>query len=477
MPLFTKQLDIFTQGADTKDSIDTMTIGIVVDTNDPQQMGRVRVVCNQWGDSFDTDIENVPWALYCTPFGGQVSIGTRGPGIQPSEGGVGYGMWAIPKVGAQVLMMCIDGDPNHRVYLGCIYDQFTPHTLPHGRFMYDDHPELEKRGSNARPFGPYTSREKTINPLHDNMKQAFGNKSEPNYEWRSRAADHTVSAVNVSHLDHTYSKVGDDDHFTYDDWTSNQGYQTSRISPANETSQARNYDSMVYSITSPGFHALSMDDRQENCRMRFRTSAGHQIIMDDTNERIYIATAQGNNWIEMDQDGNIDMFTTNKVNIRANRDINFTSDESIRMHAKKGIHMYSGEEIRMQAGTDIHAKAGSNIRLHGGSSVYVQADAEFNAKSGSDMKLTTGAQMNILAGGNIVETGSQIHLNGPSASAAAAAGEQPALWTNRVPDHEPWARSMTKNDSTHASEHAYNSKDVNRSERGRTIVRGMYWRR
>ena len=47
MPLFTKQLDIFNQGADVKDSIDTMTIGIVVDTNDPQQMGRVRVVCNQ----------------------------------------------------------------------------------------------------------------------------------------------------------------------------------------------------------------------------------------------------------------------------------------------------------------------------------------------------------------------------------------------------------------------------------------------
>ena len=47
MPLFTKQRDIFMQGAENKDSIDTITIGIVVDTNDPQQMGRVRVVCNQ----------------------------------------------------------------------------------------------------------------------------------------------------------------------------------------------------------------------------------------------------------------------------------------------------------------------------------------------------------------------------------------------------------------------------------------------
>lgn len=477
MPLFTKQLDAFSQGAETKDSIEQVTIGIVVDTNDPQQMGRVRIICSQWGDSFDIDIENIPWAIYCTPFGGQVSVGQRGPGIQSSEGGVGYGMWAIPKVGAQALVMCIDGDPNHRVYLGCIYDQFTPHTMPHGRFMYDDHPELEKKGGTGRPFGPFTSREKTINPLHDNMKQAFGNKNEPNYEWRTRAADHTVSAVNVSHLDHTYSKVGDDDHFTYDDWTSNQGYQNSRISPMTETSQARNYDSMVYSITSPGFHAMSMDDRQENCRIRFRTSAGHQIIMDDTNERIYIATAQGNNWIEMDQDGNIDMFTTNKVNVRANKDINFTSDESIRLHAKNGIHMYSGGEIRMQAAADVHVKAGANVRVHADAGAYLQAGAEINAKSGSDMKLTGGGQVNILASGNIVETGSQIHLNGPSASPAANAGEQPAMWTNRVPDHEPWPRTMTGSDTSHAPEFAYTSSEVNRSERGRKIVRGMYWRR
>lgn len=496
MTMFTRQREVFSQGASDGITQETITLGTVVDTNDPQQMGRVRAVCPQWGDRLDQSVEDVPWAIYCTPFGGQVSVGSRGPGIQDSEGGIAYGMWAIPKVGAQVLVMCVDSDPRHRIYIGCVYDQLTPHTLPHGRFMYDDHPELEKRGANMRPFGPFTSREKSINPLFDNLKEAFGNKQEPNYEWRSRAADHTAAALAVEHLDHTYSRAADDKDFSYDDWHSNQGYQSSRIDPHAQSSQSKNYDSMVYSITSPGFHALSMDDRQENCRMRLRTSSGHQIIMDDTNERIYIATAKGNNWIEMDQDGNIDMFTTNKVNVRAQSDINFTSDETIRFHAGKGIHMYSGGEVRVEAQSDIHIKAATAIRAHAGSNLYLQSDAathmvqgssmyltagaDFNAKSGSDMKLTSGGSMNVLASGSIIQSGQQIHFNGPSAANAAdgsPAGESPAMWTNRVPTHEPFARTMTSTDFSHSPEFKYTDPRVNREERGRTIVRGMYWRR
>lgn len=477
MPLYTKQREIFSAGGADGTTQDTITIGTVVDTNDPQQMGRIRVVCPQWGDRLDTDVSDLPWAVYCTPFGGQTSVGSRGPGIQSSEGGIAYGMWAIPKVGAQALVMCIDADPRHRVYIGCVYDQLTAHTLPHGRFMYDDHPALEKKGNDAAPFGPLTSREKTINPLYENMRQAFGNKSEPNYEWRSRAADHTASAVDVSHLDHTRSSAPDDKDIAFDNWHSTQGYQSSRIDPNAITAQSKNTDSMVYSITSPGFHAISMDDRQENCRVRLRTTSGHQIIMDDTNERIYIATAQGNNWIELDQDGNIDMFTTNKVNVRAQRDINFTSDETIRFHAQKGIHMYSGADIRMQSATDTHMKVGSNLRIGVGSAAMVQAGSTVDITAGGDMKLTTSGALNLLASGNILETGAQIHLNGPTAAQASPPADQPAMWTNRVPTHEPFARTMTGSDFSHAPEFKYNDERVNRSERGRQIQRGMYWRR
>lgn len=496
MTYHTRQKQLYQRDASPKSTYEFVTIGTVVDTNDPQQMGRIRAVCPTLGDSFQSPIDDVPWCIYTAPFGGQTQVGTRGPGIQESKGGISYGAWFIPKVGAQVLIMCLDGNPNIRIYVGCIYDQLTPHTLPHGRWMYDDHPKLEKTGSDARPYGPYTSTENFIQPLADNLQQAFGDTAEPNFEWRTRAADYTVAAVDVTQLSSVAGAVADDKDATWDGWVSRQGYQINRQDPmAPSKYTERNFDSMIYSITTPGFHSLSMDDRQENSRIRFRTTAGHQVILDDTNERIYVSTAKGNNWIEIDQAGNIDIFTTNKVNVRAKKDINFTSDETIRMYGAKGIHMYSGDEIRMQAQKDVHVKTEQNVRLHAAQSVYFQADVDVNVKTGANLFLdamssinaVSGSQTRIQAAGlnlnggpQILQTAAQIHLNGPTAAPAAPASpanDQPAMWTNRVPDHEPWARTMTANDFTHAPELPYTDRQVGRVERGSSIPRGSMWRR
>lgn len=493
----TKQRDMFQAGAQAKETIDTLTIGVVVDTNDPQQMGRVRVVCPQWGDTYSTPVENLPWASYVSPFGGQVSIGTRGPGIDTSEGGISYGMWAIPKIGAQVIVMCVDGDPMLRVYMGCIFDQLTPHTLPHGRYMYEPSPGLNNTGSAPTPQGPFTSREHTVEPLTTNLKQAFGGKGDPNYEWRSRAADYTVAAIDVTQLNQTYSSVPDDKDIAYEDWCSTQGYAPSRIDPNSPSSYTdRNYDSSVYCWVSPGFHAISMDDRQENCRMRFRTTSGHQILLDDTNERIYIATAKGNNWVEMDQAGNIDVFSSNKVNIRSKQDINFTADGTIRMYAGVGIHMFSAGEIRTEATTDMHIKSLQNIRTHAAQNLYLQSDKEIDILAGSNLNLTSsaltsinaGSDINLTAsgvasigaGGAVILAGASVSLEGspaPVAATATAASELPAFYTNRIPDHEPWGRCMTLNNSTLAPEFSYTNSQMNRSERGVPIIRGMFWRR
>lgn len=479
MAIMTKQrkteLNSQIASSTTQNKMDSITLGIVVDTNDPQQMGRVRAVCQRWGDDFDNDVDHIPWASYATPFGGQVQVGTRGPGIDDVAGGQAYGMWAPPKVGAQVVVMCLDSSPNARIYLGCVFDQHTPHTLPHGRFMYDDHPNLD---NTITPAGPYSSTEKPMEPLWTNMRQAFGNKTNPNHEWRNRGADSTVSALDVENLNSTSSSVIDDKDVEKDGWKSRQGYQTSRIDPsAPSIHTEKNFDNMVYSFTSPGFHALSMDDRVENCRVRLRTTSGHQIILDDTNERIYIATAKGENWIEMDQAGNVDIFSSNKVNIRAKQGINLTSDEDIRMTAAKGIHMVAHDTINMQASQDINVITEQNLRIQTNQSTFISASETLEVATGSNLNLTAGMNINENAAGNLVQTASVIHENGPAATAAKVADAKPAKWTHRVPQHEPWARTMTKDDFTHDPELKYEDKNVNRQERGKPITRGLYWRR
>lgn len=475
----TKQ--IFQHSATDTRSMTTVTIGTVVDTNDPQQMGRIRVVCPQWGDSWQHNYENMPWAIYVSPFGGQVSTGTRGPGIQQTNGGVSYGLWSIPKVGSQVVVICLDGDPMYRAYIGCIYDMFTPHTLPHGRWISDTHPELDKSADSffpkdtPVPKGPYSSGEHLIQPLADNLKKSFGNTYGP--EWMTRAADYSASALSVDKLHHTFSKVQDDNGTKVGDWTVTQGYQSSRIDPFAPSDTGKNGDSQVTAITSAGFHAISMDDRQENCRIRVRTSAGHQIIMDDTNERVYIATAEGNNWIELDQAGNIDIYASGNVSMHSNKTINLNADESIRMYAKQGIHMISEQEIRLSSVQDTHITTSQNMRLNSLLNTYIQSNSTMHIKSKDLMSLYTEATLNIKAGGQILQTGSEIHLNGPTAATATNSNAKASLYTNRIPQHEPWARMMTKKDNAHDLELPANDPKVGRYERGQVISRGMYWRR
>jgi hypothetical protein len=468
----TKQKQIYEAslgGANAKTSMsDVISIGVVTNVSDPLQWGRLQIVVPAWGDSWNHDVESLPWAMYVTPFGGQTEVGTRGAGISTTEGGISYGMWAIPKVGASVVVMSLDEDHQQRLFMGCVYDAFSTHTMPHGRWMFEDHPEIDDVKPPAKPYGPFSSGDRLIQPLADNMKKAFGNTPDCK-EWQTRCADHSVSRVDISQLQYSKTKVQDDSSTdSGDGWKNTQGYQTSRIDPNNKSSTTdKNYDSPTYSWTTPGFHSISLDDRMENCRIRLRTMSGHQILLDDTNERIYIATAQGNNWIELDQAGNIDMFTTNKVNIHAANEINMTSDKTIRMYAKEGIHMSSEQEIRMHAEQDIHVNTKATL--------HATAGKDINIKTGANLMLTSKSTTNINAGANILMTASTIHQNGPTAQKADSA--QLAFFTNRVPTHEPFARSMTKEDTTHEPAFSYNDPKNNREEYGKEIPRGLYWRR
>jgi len=323
-----------------------ITVGTVVDVNDPAQLGRIRVVCPTWSDTFENMcIEEIPWAEYLSPFGGAVKNIQRGVDNNVSKGHASYGMWAIPKIGAQVAVFCKDGDPQHRVYMGCFLNNFTQHTLPRGRHM--------EGGVN----GPLSSTEDPMEPMFTNTTTSLGMPPESE-EYFTRGAENQAAAVDGSVIDRVSSASADDK-----SESSRKGYQVSRTIPDERTeSTEKYYESQTVSITSPGAHSLIMDDCEMNERVRLVSTSGHQIIMDDTNERIYVSTAKGNNWIEMDENGNIDIFSGGRVSINSSKDVNITATESIRMSAKN-IHLNSSEEIRMHSSTKTHIWADDSLLI------------------------------------------------------------------------------------------------------------------
>lgn len=487
------------------------TIGIVCDTNDPLESGRLRVICPSWGDDIASNIEDLPWATYVTPFGGAINAGTRGAGDDATAGHVSYGFWSIPKIGAQVLVMCLNGDRNIRVWLGCVYKPLLSHTMPHGRYFWDtSHQKFPTDDVAVRPQGPLSTKENDkrpgwIEPMRSNFLKAFQSKPlESNYEWQTRVADNAVSGISKKALGQTWSRAPDDN-----DVPTRQngkvrhklGYRQSRVDPDRTFEETgKNYDSQVYAWTTPGFHAISMDDSQDNCRIRIRSVGGHQIIFDDTNERIYLATAEGRNWIEIDQKGNIDVYTDNKLNVRAKQGINLTSDKDVRIHAARDIHLYAGGEMRTHVKKDVHTRVEGDVneRVYGNVSATVQGNldeyvvgsvgrttlATLDVYAADVMKLTTSTSLNIRSGSTAAIDSSALYLNSGMSSTARQspqAQEQPAKWTHRVPDHEPWGRVMTKDDFTHAPMVPYSSDQNGKLERDDTVGdyanRGDNWRR
>jgi hypothetical protein len=349
--------------------------GVVRDTNDPQQMGRIKVWCPAV-DGENQSLEYLPWATYVSPLAGQAYDYPAGAEGKPSPGPVAYGFWAVPKVGATVIIGFLYGDPNLRIYMGSYFPDHGNRSLPAGRNY---------------PSGPQSDTIETIEPATSNMNVQFQGKLTA-----SEALTRGVYERQVAQA--------------LTDKDGKEGYQQGVV-------ETGSLDPQTYCLVTPGHHALIMQDSPTNSRVRIKTGSGNQVILDDANERIYVSTAKGQTWIELDQDGRVHVYAADSIDISSGGDINIGAKGS----------------VNVQAGGNINLNATGHARVSACKDISVAADANVN--------ITTGAQMNLLAKGTILQTGSKIHLNGPAATKAPCADK---IVEADLPQPEPWTRKASK---------------------------------
>ena len=435
-----------------------ITVGRVMDTNDPNQMGRIRIYI----PAIDRDtslVGDLPFAMYCSPFSGHQQVQSRGPITTYTKGPVAYGLFSIPKVGTDVVVAHLDGNSQYRIWFGAIQGMYLSHTMPHGRFTFNN------PGNVGTLDGPLSSTESPIQPMYDNLTGAYTRTNavatndtatdttpRANFEWRSRGIDYQAAGLGASQRNsptQQISNIADDRNYSFTEPDGNkfkggnftQGYAQSRIEPdvpydPSLVDGGVNLDPQVYSLTTPGFHAWAMDDRPENCRMRFRTTSGHTIILDDTNERIYVATANGNNWVEMDQDGSIDIYSSRRVSIHAAMDVNIKTEGTFRVDAAQGIHLNSGQDVRITAGanTEITTTQTTNIASTGDmtfqtqgnleslstGNTNIEAEGDLNLQGQGNANMQAGTDMNLSASNNLNIEGSTVNILGDSTLALSA---------------------------------------------------------
>jgi hypothetical protein len=146
--------------------------------------------------------------------------------------------------------------------------------------------------------------------------------------------------------------------------------------------------------------------------VRIRTRTGHQILLHNTEDLIYISHGSGNSWIEMTGNGKIDIYAKDSISVHSENDINFSADR------------------------DINFKAGRDINLTADKNFFITTAENIEIKAGKDGRLYAKGSTHIRAGLDHIETSEagKIFMNSTVEAIVAKA----AFIPQRVPQHEPW---------------------------------------
>lgn len=413
-----------------------------------------------------------------------------------------YGMWMIPPdIGVTVLVVFINGDPAQGYWIGCIPSKFTNHMVPAiGGTKFVDLDADDKKKYNTQqplPVAEINRRRNAKNdqqldvdkikkPLHpiaekfleqglleddargttttsarrETPSMVFGISTPGPLDKRQGAKKakiginekQTVGTVPVSRLGGTQFVMDDgDDRYV-------------REKPASE-GPVKYMDVLAGEKGDPTI--------PYNEYFRVRTRTGHQILMHNSEDLIYIGNSRGTTWIELTSNGKIDIYAKDSVSIHTENDLNIKADRDINMEAGRNINL-KAETGRMRL------EVAKNYELLVGESGLITVGKEYEHVVGGNTKITTtgnldirsdgnqnlqaGGNANLKVGGRYKETATRIDMNGPIAAPATAAkpieaipvhenpvtkiekGWNPAKYQDgtvksilkRIPMHEPW---------------------------------------
>lgn len=219
-----------------------------------------------------------------------------------------------------------------------------------------------------------------------------------------------------------------------------------------------NFNPIDYKVTTRvGGHSLTMDDGDiynKNNLVRLKTSAGHQIMMNDSEGFMYIANAAGTAWVELTQKGDILIYGAKDMSIRTQGNLMMHSDHNINLNAVGSVNINAGVYAKIQAQA-VEALGNQSLNLYG---------KQAQLASAGTLALRASGSMGIQAGGSIGIKGSGIALQGGGGGTGQIApptgipkyGLPDARFTGgqwqinsagfssinyKVPTHEPYARA------------------------------------
>jgi hypothetical protein len=409
----------------------------VVRSEDNKYMGTLHVqLLRDVGNIPNSEGSTYP-VKYLSPFYGVTNIDHVGKNNTYNDTQKSYGMWMVPPTeGGIVVVMFIEGDTSNGFWLGCVQDEYMNFMIPgiaatelntkippskepvaeyNKKITTGDQPDATQIKKPVHPFtGVLATQGLSTDEIRGTTTSSARRESPSNVFGISTPGP--VDRLSGS----ARGAVGTKENSVQGSFVSRLGGTTLVMDDGDENYLRKGHASETASSYAPVGNPSGSKDIPHNELFRIRTRTGHQILMHNSEDLIYIGNARGTTWIELTSNGKIDIFAEDSISIHTKNDLNISADRDINMKAGRNVNLISGDKMHMDSGADWL--------------VFV----------GADSKITVGGTSNINAGGNHIETASQIHMNGPSAATCGSANSP-----KRVPQHEPWFGHENLNPSGH----------------------------
>lgn len=385
-------------------------VGEVMDNVDPTRSNRLKVYIKQFGSGDKTNKALWRTVSYVTPFAGATpkSSSSRGPGsFGNTNNQMSYGTAAgVPDVGVNVICFFVGGDPSQGYYTGVIQEQGMNHMTPTvgASSNYVPQNEDQKTYFGNSPQQPVIE----INNAPENTEVVenpkFFDQPKPVHSYLAAVMFQQGLSNDTIRGPITSSSQRESPSNVYGTSTPGRpiyqgGIADTQIKQVIESGNANPEDLKV--IGRRGGHSMVMDDGDiggQNNMVRIRSAKGHQILMSDDGNCLYICHANGQVWLEFGQEGTLDVYTTNSINLRSEGVINLHADKDINLNAGGNINMRSNTATTIESLGALTITATEALTMYSGATIGVKSDGTLSLVSdvgqwaaGSSLGLDAGS--------------------------------------------------------------------------------------
>ena len=447
-------------------SFDSATyLAIIKDNRDSTRSGRLGVwIPDHGGDENDPSAWR--YVYYASPFLG-TTIQEDSTGFSSTENKFNkvkhsYGMWYnVPDIGNYVLCTFAAGDPGRGFWFACVNNQLGHHMVPaigasdkiDTEKIDDDLVKNNIEDGQPYPVVEFNEYNKEVNfsnfteqkkPIHEPQVRTLLEQGLDRYNLtKSRGIIKSTSQRETPSGVFGISTPGRP-----------FGQAVPKITDYGEKRKVR---------ARQGGHTFVLDDGDQegkNNLTRWRSSGGHQILMDDDERIMYISNYNGSVWMEFTAAGHLSIYSSNSINVRTKKDFNLHVDGDfnldvggdIKVRAKKGINLEAktltsktsemtklfAAELQLGADGKIDITTENNIGIRAEQKIKIYAEEQIDIEGDKPDKVEKPQDLPLKSLPDTEKENGKWQVREDKIKSVS----------KLVPTHEPWARKYGETSAT-----------------------------